>query len=426
MKVTVKNLPKSQVMLTIEVPEDQLKKAQEKAMKQLSMNLKVPGFRPGHIPPEVVQQHVRPEVLLNQTLELVLPDTYSAAIFEHKLQVVSRPTINILTTEPLAYEATVAVYPEVKVSGYEKAKIDKKEVKVTDQEIEDVLKEVQKRHATYHDVDCAAQKGDRVELDFEGFDEGGAALEKTKSTNHPLIIGEGSLVPGFEEELIGLKKDEKKSFKVTFPKDYFHKPFMGKVVEFRVEVKRVEERKMPEWTPELIQQMSPQAKTLDELKIIINENLLHDKKHAEKVRRENEFLDAVINHSTVDVPEILIEEELDSMIEEFKSELQQMRVPFEEYLKQNKKELKDLRDERRKEAEKRLTLRFGLQQIFQQEKLDVTKEELQKEVDHIVGLYPANEQEKVKAEYQENNYVYRRLENKLKMDKLFERFLGKE
>jgi trigger factor len=425
MKVTVQQLPKSEVKLTIEVPQERLEKFMLKAAEQISMHFKIPGFRAGHVPLEVLKQHVNEEGIEAQMLDIALPETYTEAVMKEKLQVVSRPKIDIKSKNPLVYEATVAVYPKVEVSGYDKVSISKEEPKVDDKDVEKVLEDISKRRATYKDVEREAQKGDRVEIDFAGFDEGGAPLENTNSKNHPLILGENSLIPGFEDEIIGLKKGADKQFKITFPKEYHHKPFQNKKVDFKVTVNRVEEGKFPEWTPEFIKEVTGEEQTLDQVKEMIKTNLAEDKKQAEKVRRENAFLDKIIEHTKVETPEILIDEEIDMMIGEFKDELEtQLGVTVEQFLEQNKKEMKDLRAERRKEAEKRLTLRFGLQKLFEQEKIDVTKAELDHEMEHIIGLYPANEQYKVRKEYKEGSYLLRRLENKMKMDKLFAKFLG--
>jgi len=426
MKITVQNLPKSEVKLTIEIPQERLEKFMQKAAEQISMHFKIPGFRPGHVPLDVLKQHVNEEGIENHMLDIALPETYTEAVLKEKLQVVSKPKIEVKSKNPLVYEATVAVYPKVEVTGYEKISIKKEEPKVEEKDLQEVLDGVLKRHITWKEVEQEAKKGNRVEIDFQGFDDGGAPLDNTSSKNHPVVIGDNTLVPGFEDELVGMKKGETKKFKVTFPKEYFHKPFQGKKVEFKVTLNMVEEGTKPEWTPEFIKQVSGQEVSFEQLKKDVTHNLMHDKEEAEKVRRENAFLDKIIEHTKLDIPEALIEEEIDMMMEEFKNELEtQVGVTLDQYLEQNKKELKDLRKERRPEAEKRLTLRFGLQKLFELEKITVTKDELDKEMEHIVGLYPAKEQYKVRKEYKEGSYLLRRLENKMKMDKLFERFLGK-
>jgi len=425
MNVTVKTLPKSEVKLTVEVPAEKLEKYYEKAARQISNMVKIPGFRPGHVPMDILKTHVNEEAIESHMLEIAMPELYSEAVIKEKIQAISRPKVEIISQKPLKFEATVAVYPDVQISGYDKVEIKKNEAKATDQDVEEVLKDVQKRHATYKEVEREAKKGDKVEIDFEGFDQEGKTLENTKSKDHPLVIGEGSLVPGFEEALIGMKKGENKTFEVEFPKDYFHKPFQGKKVKFTAEMKKVMEVSMPEFTQEFITEITGSDKSIEEVKKNIMENLQHDKEHQEKVRRENEYLEKVIDLTKVEIPEILVEEEIDGIMDEFKTDLEQRGIPFEKYLEQTKKKVEDLRKERRKEAENRLTLRFGLQKIFDQEKIDVTEAELKTEIEHVIALYPKNEQYKVRSEYKKGSYLLRRLENKLRMDKLFERFLVK-
>ncbi len=424
MEITVTTLPKSEVKLTIAVPEARASKYLQQAVEELSRHVKVPGFRPGHVPAETLKQHLKEGVIESRTLEIALQETYSEAVLKEKLNVVSRPKINILKDSPLVYEATVAVYPQVSVSGYEKVKIQKNEPVVTEKDLEDALEAIQRKHAKYQEVDRAAAMGDRVEVDFDGYDEGGAFLEKTKSRNHPLILGSQSLVKGFEEELVGLKKDEKKNFKIKFPRDYFHKPFQGKTVEFRVDVKKVEEVILPSWTPESIEQITGEKHSLDEIKTMLRTNLMREKEYEEKMRRENEFLELILKKTSVDLPETLIEEEIDSLLEEFKGELEQKGVSLEAFLEANKKELKDLREPRRKEAEKRLNLRFGLTKVFEQEQIHIVPAEVQAEIERNIRLYPENEQPKIRKEYEQNSYLKHRIENKLKMDRLFQKYLS--
>ncbi|HRY91010.1 MAG TPA: trigger factor [Candidatus Gracilibacteria bacterium] len=423
MQIEVKNLPKSEVKLTIELSAEETQKYMEKAASQVSEVVKVPGFRPGHVPLDVLKGHVREGVIENHMIELAVPDTYSDALAKEKVKAISRPKVNILGTDPLKYEAVVATYPQVSVDGYEKIKIDKKEVKVEDKDVDEVLAEIQKKHATFKEVDRAAKKGDRVEVDFEGFDEGGAVLESTKSKNHPVILGEGTLVPGFEEELEGVKKGEEKEFTVTFPKDYFHKPFQGKKVKFKAKMNTVAEVELPGLTPDFLKKIAGAEIGLDEVKLNIRANLEHERKHEEHDRRENEYLEEVIKHTKVELPDSLVDEEVEGMIQEFSDELEGRGLNLQKYLEATKKEIKDLKEERKKEAQKRLSLRFGLQHLFEQEKIQVSDADIKKELEKIKNLYPENERYKIDQEYKEGSYLVKRLENKLKIDKLFEKYL---
>jgi len=424
MDIKVEKQPKSEVKVTIELTAEETEKHLNKAAEQISTMVKVPGFRPGHVPLEVLKKHVKEDAIESQMLDLAIPDSYTQAVKKEDLQVISRPNIKIVQNNPLKYEAVVATYPEVKVSGYDKIKIKKETPKVEDKDIDAVLEDLQKKHAKYNQVDREAKKGDKVEIDFEGFDDGGAALENTQSKNHPLVIGEETLVKGFEDELIGMKKGDEKEFSIKFPKDYFHKPFQEKKVTFKVKMNQVFEIELPELNPEFIKQIVGEEKAIDDLKKDIRENMTKDKDYKEKVRRENEFLEKLAEKTEVEIPNALIEEEIDGMMEEFKNELSGKGITIEQYLEGAKKELKELREMRTKEAEKRLKLRFGLHQLFDQEKIEATEEEMNKEMEHVKSLYPEGEREKLEKEFAEGGYLLRRLENKIKMEKLFERYLS--
>ncbi|MBU0731861.1 trigger factor, partial [Patescibacteria group bacterium] len=391
----------------------------EKAAKEVSQMVKVPGFRPGQAPMEILKKHVRDGAIEGHMIDTALPETYTKAVKQENLEVISRPHVKILTDVPLKYEAIVAIYPEVKISGYDKVKIKPQDTKVEDKEVDEVLEDVRKRHAVYNKVDRPARHKDRLTIDFEGFDSGGAPLENTQSKGHPVILGENTLVPGFEDNLIGTKKGDEKEFTVTFPKDYFHEPFKGKKVTFKVAVHEVEEMQMPEMDAEFIKKIAGEEKPLEEVKTTIRKNLEEEKIHAEKVRRENRFLDKLADMVKVEIPDILVEEEIDGMLEEMQNGLSERGISMNQYLENTKKTIEDLRKQRRPEAEKRLKLRFALHQIFKQDKIEATEEDMKKEFDHIMALYPEGEKEKVEKEYKEGSYLRRRLENKICMEKLF-------
>lgn len=424
MQISVEQQPKSQVKLTIEITPERTKEFLEQAAKQVSSMVKVPGFRPGNVPFDVLKKHVKDGAIEAHMLDMALPTVYAEAVKKENIKAISRPRIKIIEQDPLKFEALVAIYPEVKVEGYDNVKIGNESVEVSEKDIEEVLKDIQKRHAKYEKVDRPAQKGDRAEIDFEGFDEGGAPLDNTTSKHHPVIIGEGSLVPGFEDKITGMKAGDTKEFEVSFPKDYFHAPFKGKKVKFKVFVHQIDEIKLPEFTPEFIKLVAGEEKSMDELKEVIKSNLKHEKEHNEKNRRENEYLEAVIQKTKVEIPDSLMEEEVDGMIEEFKNELEGKGINLQDYLERTKKEIKDLREQRIPEAEKRLKLRFGLQEIFKKENIEVTEENLKHEFEHIKQLYPETEHAKIEKEYTEGSYLMQRLENKVKMDKLFDKFLA--
>ena len=252
MKVTVEKLPKSEVKVTVEVDEQDLVKYTELTAQQLAKEVKIAGFREGKAPADVIEKHVGAERFRIYVLDNALSGTYAKAIVDEKIQVVTSPKIKVLSEKPFKYEAIAALMPETTVKDYKKIEVPKEAVTVEEKEIQEAVKDFQKYYATLKAVDRPAKKGDRVEIDFEGTDLEGKALDGTKSANHPLVIGEGMLIPGFEENLEGMKKEEVKSFNTTFPKDYHHKPFQGKVVNFKVTMRKLEEVILPEITEDFI------------------------------------------------------------------------------------------------------------------------------------------------------------------------------
>ena len=247
MKVEIKKLPKSEVQLTISVPFETYKKWEKRALEELGKEIKVPGFRSGHVPEEVIREKVREEGVKEATVEIVLPQTYAKAVTENKLDVIARPKVEIKSDikkdgDDFVYIATVAVMPEVKVGDYKKIKVARKPVTVDPKSVEETVKLVMERFAEWKDVERKAQKGDRAEVDFEGFDEEGKAIQNTASKNHPVILGNGVMVPGFEDAIVGMGKGETKEFTVQFPKEYHAKFMQGKKVKFKLTLNRLEEK----------------------------------------------------------------------------------------------------------------------------------------------------------------------------------------
>ena len=243
MTVEVKKLPKSEVELTITVPYDVYMKWEKKAVEEVGKEIKVPGFRSGNIPEEIVRKNVNPEAIKGATLDFVFQQTYVEAVKANDIQVIAQPKVDIKSDikkegDDFVYVATVAVMPEVKVGNYSKIKVAKKEAKVEQKSIDDTIQMIMDRYAEWKDVERKAEKGDRVEINFEGFDMEGKAIPNTASKNHPIIIGSNTMVPGFEDGVIGMSKGENKEYEVTFPEKYHSASLQGKMVQFKVTLNR--------------------------------------------------------------------------------------------------------------------------------------------------------------------------------------------
>jgi len=424
MKIELKQLPKSEIQLTIEIPKEAMEAFELAAAKRVSESMDIPGFRRGQAPKAFVIAQIGPDAFLEEVLGMAISKSYFDAVKERKLQVITRPEVKVLTKLPLKYEAKVAVLPEISIAEVEKIKAPEKPIAITDKEIEEVVQEMRKYRATYKPVEREIKKGDKVEIDFQGFDEGGASLDKTKSTNHPLFVGDGGMIPGFEDQLVGMKLKQKKKFPLKFPADFHHEPLKGKTVHFEVEIKRTEEVIMPEINDEFVLQIMGEKKSVPEFKEAIK-NDIHSRKKAEsRKNRENEVLEMLLKEAKLEVPPLLVEEEIDYMIMDTQKEIESKGLKFETFVEKMKKEKKDIRKEYAPEAEKRVRIRLILNYLFRTLKLDVSDEEINNTVTHLLARTPEDQRPNIQKSLAEKGEIYLKLKNNLLLEKLFQKFLG--
>lgn len=424
MKVTVSAPKKSEVTIRVEVDDAELKKHEAKAIAQLGKEVKISGFRPGKIPTEILEKNIGPCVIRSYIIENALPHFYADAVIQEKVRVVARPQIKVVTETPFVFEAVVAVLPIVEISGYEKIKVKKGKVEVKDKDIDDLLNYLRKEHAINTLVDRPAKMGDRVEVDFEGFDpEGDVPLDGTASKNHPAILGEKTLIPGFEEELVGLKAGDEKTFEITFPKEYDIKKFQGKNVKFKVKVHLVKEVQLPEITKEWTKKVFGKEMELEELKKMARENITKERERHEKERQENEFLNEVLKLAKLDVPDALIEEEIDFIIGRLKIDLASRGLSLEQYEKYLESQKRDVRKDKRAAAEKQVRLRLVVHHLYKVEKIEATEAEVAAQVEEMVLAYPKEQQDKVRENCKKGNTGYAQVENVLLLEKLLKKFI---
>ncbi len=423
MQIQIKELPKSEIILTVELVADELTKYEDEAAKHVSEQVEIPGCRKGQAPKAFVIAQIGADGFFREVLNVALPRSYFNAVKEKDLKVISRPDIKVISKLPLKYEARVGILPAIILKGWEKLKIPSESVEVTDKEIDEVIQEMRKYRATFKTLDRVVRKGDRVEIDFQGFDEGGAALDKTKSSNHPLFVGEGTLIPGFEEQLVGMKAGDKKKFPIKFPKDFYHEPLKSKTVHFEVDMKRAEEPIFPAIDDEFVKQIMGEPKTVGDFKTALKQDL-HRKKTAEsRKNRENTLLEKLLHDAKFDVPPVLIEEEVDYMLEDFKRELEAKKLSFDTYMQKMQKEKRDLKKEYEPEAEKRIRIRLILNYLFGELKIDVSDEEISRAGEKLISSMPEAQRKGVKEQLDKKGELYVRLKNNLMLEKLFAKFL---
>jgi trigger factor len=414
MDVNVKKLPNAEAEVLIELNEQDFKPYLEEAANEISKEVKISGFRPGNVPMDVLEQHVGKDMILNHALDKAIPKILTDVVKNEKIEVIARPKVEVVSKDPIKIKAVAPVYPEVKVEGYDNVKVKAKEVKLGDKEIEETIERVKKQFVEWKEVLRPIEKGDKVELDFEGFDEGGAPLEGTASKNHPIIVGENMMVPGFEDNLIGMKTGEEKDFELTFPKDYHKESFKNKKVKFHVKINKVEKPEYPELNEEFIEKVTGTKKPVEEFKSDVEKDLKKYKEQEARKSLEEELLNKFLDVAKVDFSDILIDEEVDYMLRDMRQNMQQKGIKFEDYLSHMKKTEDEIREEMKKEAKKRITLRFAINEIMNKEKIEVPEEKVNEQLSQIPNL-PKDKEEQAKSQ----------IANSLKIEQLFDRFITK-
>lgn len=403
MNIDFQKLPKSEAKLTIELTEAEMEKYEQAATAELQEHVTVPGFRKGHVPAEVLKDHVGEQAFMAQVLDSAIGASYEEAVHSKDLHPVAYPKISIVSDKPLKYEAVVALRPEVSFKKDPKNLTLKREkVEVNEKEVKEVIENFLERFKSWKDVTRAAKKGDRVELDFDGFDEDGIALEGTSSKNHPVVLGSNSLIPGFETEVEGMEIGQEKDFWITFPKDYHKDSFKNKKVKFHIKLNRIEESEDRVADDAWAQEVSGEpTKTLATMKSDIEKELVAQKEIQEDGRLENEFLKQLAEHVEAEVPDALVEREIDMMVERVKEDVEKRKENWDEYQETLKKEGKDLREELRKTAAEQVLIRLGLEKLFELENPEISEADVEQEVERLLGRYPEQFKEMLRPRYAE-------------------------
>ncbi len=429
MPATLKKLPKSQVELTITVPYSEFAKAEKEALQRIGQEIKVDGFRQGHIPEEVIREKAGDAMIRSAALETAIPMSYSAAVREYDVQVITQPKVEIKNYvekegDDLVYTATVSTMPEVKLGNYKKIKVKKEAKKVTDKEVDETLEMIVNRFAEWKDVERAAKDGDRVEIDFEGFDEKGAVIPNTASKNHPVVLGSKSMVPGFEEAVVGMKVGEEKEFEVTFPKDYHAAEMKGKKVKFKLKLGRLEEKVSKELDESMIEKATGQKQSVADFKKRVREDLEQEVAQRAQVEVDNKVVAEIIKITEAELPESLIQDEINMMKEERKQAVSRQGLTWEQYLQHIKKTDEDFSKDHEKPARERLLARLGVNQIIKEEKVEAADADVEKRIDEMAANYPEDQRDKVMEYYKKGGEGYRMLKNNLSADKLIKMFIA--
>jgi len=404
MKFTITHPNETTAHLHITAEQHELDKYKTHVLKHLQQQVKMAGFRKGTAPLELVEKQVDQNAYQQEFLDEALTNLYSAAARSENLRPVQSPQVSIKKFVPfteLEFEATVPVVGKLTLPDYKKIKVDKKEVKVTAKDVDDVIENLRTRAATKQDVDRVAKDGDQVWIDFEGFDQKGKAIERADGKDYPLLLGSGTFIPGFEPELVGKKAGDKTEFTLTFPKDYGVASMQGQKVTFKVTVNKVQEVVKPKIDDAFATTLGP-FKTLVQLKEDIKTQLQLDKDN--EVRRDHEAatLQAIVAKTKVAIPQELIDEQVAMLVSEVRQNAIQRGQTFEELLKQEGKTEEQYKAEVLvPEAKDRVSAGLVLNEIAMLEKITVETAELDERLNALKTQY-RDEQMRAELDKPEN------------------------
>ena len=426
MKITKKDLPNCKIELRFEVTSETFAKLQSEALRELGKNLKVSGFRPGHVPADVAVHHLGPDQVLSHTFEKCAQQGFALALKQEKFHALDRPQFAMENHDPVTFTLTVDVLPEFEIPDLTKVKIPKVATqKISKKEIEQTKENLCQRFASLKKLDRAAKKGDLVEIDFQGFDESGVALDNTASKHHPVQIGSNAFVPGFEENLLGLKAGDKKEFVVTFPKDYSRQDFQNRKVKFKVQVHDVFEKVLPEFSDELAVQVLGAGKTAQDMEQDITTALAEKAAGESRQKAENEFLENLQKATKMQVPAILVERETDKMVADLQAQLAQQKVDWNEHLQHLKTDEQKLRNNLQKQAEKRVRTSLAFVRFLQKQEIEITENELNGAIALEIESWPKDQRQQAKKYFAKGQTGRLEIEQKIKGQKFFDRLFQK-
>jgi len=388
--MTVKScekVEKSQVALTIEVGAAEFEAAIEKAYQKMRKNINVQGFRPGKAPRKMIERMYGAEVFFEEAINIAFPDAYEAAVKEQDLQIVGYPTVEMVgecTKEGFTFKAVTPVYPEVTLGEYKGLSATKEEAKAAAADVNERLKLMQDRNTRLVSVEREAQEGDTAVIDFEGFLDG-VPFEGGKGENHNLELGSHSFVPGFEEQVIGMKAGEEKDLDITFPEDY-HADLAGKAVVFKVKVNDVKAKEVPELDDEFAKDVS-EFDTLKELKADLKKQITEEKQAAADRAFEDALMEQVAEGITAEIPDVMVENQARQYLENFKMQISQQGIPYEQYMQMTGMSEEKLLEDAKEPALRQVRMDLAVAAIIKAENIEATDEDVEAEFKKLADQY---------------------------------------
>jgi trigger factor len=377
----------NKVCLEVEVPVEEVDDALDKAYSKVVKKITVPGFRKGKAPRKILESRYGPEIFYEDALEILVDPNYNKAVKECQLEPIDKPELELVQMEkgkPLIFKVTVDVKPEVELGNYKGITIEQEKKEITAEDVEKYLSSLREQHARLVTLEEGEiREKDLAVIDFSGTIDG-EPFEGGEAENYSLEIGSGSFIRGFEEQLIGAHKNEEREVKVTFPEDYNQEELRGKEAVFHVKVKEIKRPQLPELNDEFVQELTEEFSTLEEFKADVENKLKENLENKEKINLESMLIEKIAEESKVDVPEVLVERELDNRLAEFEYYLRMQGLTLEQYGQLVEGGIEKIREEQRGEALKHAKANLVLDAIIKKEALEATDEEVEEKIKEVV------------------------------------------
>lgn len=389
MSLQVEKLEKNMAKLTIEASAEDFEKAIQKVYLKARGKINIPGFRKGKAPRKLIEKMYGTGVFYEDAANDLIPTAYAEALKDCDLEIVSRPEINVTqieTGKPFIFTAEVAVKPEVTLGEYKGVEVEKSDVEVTEEDInKEVDKERENNSRTIDVDDRAVENGDIIKLDFDGSVDG-VPFEGGKAENYTLTIGSGSFIPGFEDQLIGTKIGEEKDVTVTFPEDYHEKSLAGKEAVFKCKVNAISVKELPEADDEFASEVS-EFETLAEYKEDIKKKLTEKKEKAARAKKEAQAIEKAVENATMEIPDAMIDTQVQSMMEDFARRMQSQGLSLEQYFQFTGMDVKKMHDQMKPEALKRIQNSLVLEAVAKAENIEISDEKVDEEIAKMAEAY---------------------------------------
>ncbi len=392
----IKRISNNRIELGFEIPKEEFNKFYSLAEKKLAKNIELNGFRKGTVPVEMARPYLNQQTILNEAAKLTIYKNFYEAIQKEKLEPVEMPEIQILKiapNNPFEFKIISDVIPDFKLCDYKKIKIKKQTIEVSHSEIEEILKDIAEKRARIQPVDRPAQINDLVNIDFK-LTIDNQPLKGNEGKNLNFILGKGGFIEGIEENIKGMKKNEKKIFNLTIPNNYFQKEIRGKNATIEIILNEINERILPEINDEFARQLG-NFENLESLKKNIKEGRLQEKEEEEKERLSIEIINYLTKETKIDIPQSLIKKEIASILEELKYNVETLgKMNFADYLNKINKNERIIEQELKPEAEKRVKVNLILRKIAEIEKIEPSEEEVENKVNNILRRFSSVQQAK--------------------------------